>query len=262
MRHAFYATYKIQLDDWIGWCLYLQEKRFANAIARVPLLHAHFLGHKINRNHVNNFHRLSSRLSRLVFMTFIYFSTYTHRSCLGGERERERAKETLDSSMRMFCVRSPCILLVHFVRRTWVTSIWKQRERERKIKKRRSTEEETQWLVVVGIVLCNAPMLTKCSAPPYHIWCDHFAARINDFLQLEILIWNCFDAFVGCQVLCSHSTSCKHRNEQNAEKKNTNDVASHKTLNNNLNETSAIDPLIKFCTLHGRNASFSNEPVF
>lgn len=64
---------------------------------------------------------------------------------------------------------------------------------------------------------------------------------------------------VKCFARIQHRANIEMNRTQ---KKNTNDVASHKTLNNNLNETSAIDPLIKFCTLHGRNASFSNEPVF
>lgn len=60
--------------------VYLQEKRFANASLPLlwPFSHrarvysfvrllARALVQKINRNHVNNFHRLSSRLSWLVF---------------------------------------------------------------------------------------------------------------------------------------------------------------------------------------------------
>lgn len=162
-------------------------------------------------------------------------------------------------------------LLVFVVVAAQMLPIRRKNEKENK-QNTRNTMISCRW-----IVLCNAH--TECLVPLtlYHIWCDHFAARINDFLQLEILIWNCFDAFVACQVYflafnivqtLNMTIECWGRRRRVKKHTTNQHPVGHKTLNNNLNETSAIDPLIKFCSLHPCALFLllflcvSNEPVF
>lgn len=149
------------------------QNRFANASG--PAHNAW----KINRNHVNNFHRLSSRLSWLVFHDIYLLQRSACMRC---------------SHMAMFvrvcvCARASLLLRSQSDAYTYICLCCS-------IMHMKITDTRT-------MISCRLLALSPRHTGLHHIWCDHFAVQINDFLQLEILIWNCFDAFVAVKCIWS-----------------------------------------------------------
>lgn len=134
---------------------------------------------KINCNHGNNFHRLSSRLSWLVFHD-IYLLQCINIDWLQvwagkkGERRSENGQLCAVRIVFMCMCMWVCLMCIFsclFCMRQNNDNSYSEKE------------DTTQWLAVVE--LCSA-MLNSLHHIAHHIWCDHFAVSARSLVRSQI----------------------------------------------------------------------------